>query len=224
MKNAVILIFILTLFSCAETQENETEVIENHSEIVQEVMDPHEMLNPEPEEFDLHLIKVRFKENGDTTVEGQIKELNGERIWTDGHYSHMPMYDEFCSPWLIDTLKHGVYETFDSLMCEVGGNSAYDKYVMEQTGKNSYKIIHYMAWFEKYEDGSDDPVSDYTPDYFVGHTITAELTPDYFKVHTVWEDGELYSDFVEKYDEQGNLTFQEADYGESGVRIWFIRP
>ena len=109
--------------------------------------------------------------------------------------------------------KRDSYETFDSLMCEVGGNSAYDRYVFKRDQEGRVvQVKHYMAWFEMYdedEDGNEIYYRDYTPDWFLGYRLDIiynELQTEY---RLFYEGKEWDETITNTYDNKGRLAKQE---------------
>lgn len=98
-------------------------------------------------------------------------------------------------------------ESFDPLICEVGGHSAYNKYRYKEISKNEHEVIHYKAWYEDY-DSEGNPITYETPSYFIGEKIKIFQTDTYVKFQSYDEDGNLLESLEYFYNDIGFLSRQ----------------
>lgn len=150
------------------------------------------------------------------------KFYNGDALLKSEEHCHeyIPKEDDYAR---FDILSIGdtvdTYETFDSLMCEVGGNSAYDKFIFKKDAKGRVvEVEHYMAWFETYtvdENGEEVFELDYTPDYFLGHLTIINHEENWIQLKSIAEDGDIMYD-VKNHFKNDRLIRQEGNvYGDN---------
>ena len=123
-------------------------------------------------------------------------------------YYRLPFQLEAMSTDFLERLKdEKSFETFDSMMCEVGGQSAYNKFKHTNLGGDLSEIIHYKAWYEDYDDEGNDITHD-TPDYFIGERIKVTQTDAYLKMEAFDEENVTLECIENFYTEDGLLIRQ----------------
>lgn len=177
----------------------QTEVVETFTEL------------PDQIDYDTHIITYEYLEGSeDSSRNCSLKTKDGIRVSREGScYYQLPFDNEYVTDHLLEMgEEQAIYESFDPLMCEAGGNSAYDRYVFDKDSKGRVeKVRHYMAWYEGVTEDGEDITYD-IPDYFLGHTVEIKYTESSRTMYTYYEDGELISIMTNIYDEKERLSIQ----------------
>jgi len=130
----------------------------------------------------------------------------GERF-----YYGLPFESEFVWPSIIDAARGETeLETFDSLICEVGGTSAWNKYIFEYDQLNRVKQIKHMKawWYEGLGEYGERPDK---PAYFLGETINFEYQANQSLQRTYDENNTIIEHFEKRYDREGLLIFEHCE-------------
>lgn len=161
-------------------------------------------------------------ERVDSVLHCSVLKKNGNIIKEQGKcYLRFPIWPESVSPYLLELgQKQDTYETFDSLMCEVGGNSAYDKYIFSRDKSGNLTMIkHYIAWFERYE--GDSLYLDYTPDYTLQDQVEIEYEKGYQIFKCYYNGDELTETLINYYDHQGRISHQSFWNNDECLKVHF---
>lgn len=166
---------------------------------------------PDQIDYDTHILIYEYHENSeDSTRNCSVKTKDGTTVSRDGScYYGVPFDNEYVSDGLLKVgEEQAIYETFDPLMCEVGGNSAYDRYVFDKDSKGRVeRVRHYMAWYQDVTEDGEDITND-IPDYFLGHLVEITYTENSRVIHTYTEEEELLSVMTNIYDDEERLSVQ----------------
>ena len=152
----------------------------------------------------------------DNTIYCQNKHLSnkymkdGKTYQNVGKFYHsVPFEMDEGSNYLIGLGQEtDYYEILDSTMCEVGGNSAYDKYEFEKSGEAISKITHYKAWYEGYTDDGE-PITYDTPNWFIGEIIEVSYVGNSRTLSTYDSENKLIDILTNTYNQNGDLVYQE---------------
>ncbi|KOY87736.1 hypothetical protein AD998_17805 [bacterium 336/3] len=90
-------------------------------------------------------------------------------------YYKIPVQSDFIDEYILKASKgKKTYETFDSTICEVGGRSAWNKYIFKYDNlKRPVSVKHFKAYWEGY-DKNGNPITYTKPQYFHSETIYFE--------------------------------------------------
>ena len=128
--------------------------------------------------------------------------------------NRIPIQSDFVSDYIISCANGKmVYETFDSLMCELGGYSAWNKYVFKYDSiKRPTNVKHFKAWYESV-DKQGNFYTNKKPKYFMGE----EISFGYNKLEVIQiaknNSGKIIEKIIKRTDNQSRLTFQQWDAG-----------
>jgi hypothetical protein len=181
-----------------------------------------------PIDFDEHSTGIQDTFSYDTRVE--IFELHRDSVShladyyllddkiqsKSGRWYHsVPFEYHGLSNYLIHHPEEAeLYVSFDSMMCEVGGNSAYDSIIYHKDNQGRIiQVDHHMAWFESFDEETGEGIYDYTPDWFLGNVTKVEYEKDTVirvENYYVEKDGsmDLEHEVVTFYDDFGRIVFQ----------------
>ena len=209
----VALIPTILLFSCGlqEQSENQDSQITEQLDETESIDQYDDLHNDRPTNFDKQILVYEMTKNGeDSILNCETLFLNDKRVYKDGScYYHSPFQSDYISENVFEQGKHERYiETFDPLMCEVGGNSAYDKYEFEKSGEAISKITHYKAWYEGYTDDGE-PITYDTPNWFIGEIIEVSYVGNSRTLSTYDSENKLIDILTNTYNQNGDLVYQE---------------
>ncbi len=138
-------------------------------------------------------------------------------------YDTLPVTSEFIDHYIISEAKgKATYETFDSLICETGGHSAWNKYVFTYDGAKKPALIkHYKAWYENYDD-DEHPTTNSKPYYELAEQIYFTYSAHKKEQVTKDETGKLIEKITSVTDPQSRLAFEEGYYRDDDrFRIYY---
>ncbi|MBL3657887.1 hypothetical protein [Fulvivirga sediminis] len=146
-----------------------------------------------PEEKDSTLIATRIY-IGDSLI-----SESGKFYWS------LPIKSEFIDETIIDAAREqNPYESFDSLLCETGGASAWNKYEISFDEKKRPKMAyHYKAYYEKYDDEGNAYYAE-SPDYTLGEKIIFIYTKHGY-VEKAYANDQLIEKIEKYYGTNGKL-------------------
>jgi len=163
-------------------------------------------------DFEKH-VKV-FKYDSTYTDSTLITELwikNDSIINSSKRFNYnLPFESSFVRRSIIENLN-GQKEvvTFDSLICEVGGASAWNKYFIEYDNNNKpIKVKHFKAWW--YEGLGDLPQPE-EPEYFLGEIVYYHYGNNWIEQKAYDAENKLIEIIKKKFDNSGRLTFEHWD-------------
>lgn len=140
---------------------------------------------------------------------------------TGKFYYRIPFESEFVDGWIIESAKgKTIYETFDSLICEVGGHSAWNKYVFNYDDKKRPQSVrHYKAWWNEGLGESPRPPK---PGYFLGETIYFYYNNGELIQVANKKSGRRIEKITKRFDNKSRLEFEEWDAWDSyRFRIYY---
>lgn len=163
-----------------------------------------------PDEFELKAVTYKTDTSGrDSTLMCTQYNFEDYSKSKEGKcYFHLPFEIDAMPTSFLERLKsEKSIETFDPLMCEVGGQSAYNKYIYKKTGSHSSEILHYKAWNEDYDEAGE-PITNEVPEYFLGERLKIIDTDSYLKIEA-FDDENNPLDYIENfYNEKGQCIRQ----------------
>ncbi|MBL4716686.1 MAG: hypothetical protein COC01_04470 [Bacteroidetes bacterium] len=203
----ILLLFILTITGCSNKS------IENKEESIKKLVETNQ---PEKESadltFDKHLTIYKYgKTYVDSTLISEIWYLNDSIIKKGGRfYYRIPITSDFVNDYIIGQAKgKAMLETFDSLVCETGGTSVWNKYKFTYNEKNRLtRIEHYKAWWNEGLGESDRPEK---PEYFLGERIEFEYKKNSQTQMAFNDSDELIETIKKKYDKENRLLMEHWD-------------
>lgn len=128
-------------------------------------------------------------------------------------YYRIPMQSHIISNFDLEKAKgKSTYETFDSLICETGGHSAWNKYLFTYNEQdNVLKIQHYKAWYRS-SDEEGNYIVNQVPQYFLGEESFFTYTGNTVTQKTYdAQDKKPIETIVKKYDNQSRLVLEAKD-------------
>ncbi len=131
---------------------------------------------------------------------------------TGKFYSSFPLQSEYVDDETVKSANGRItYETFDPLMCEVGGSSAWNKYVFIYDDKKQPLLVeHFKAYFENY-DANGNVFTNKTPDYHLGEVATFVYNANGVIQTLKNAEGKLIEQITKRGDNKGRLVFEERD-------------
>jgi hypothetical protein len=170
---------------------------------------------PDTATYDL---RIELFDNSDYTIQhlSNLYKKNEIVVLNVGQWhSSVPFENQYVSDYLLNQqFENDVYETFDSLTCEVGGNSAYDKYIFKRDKRGRIiQVDHYMAWFDRFAIGGENYL-DYSPDWFLGNIIKLLYRPNVRIIENYWEGDSLTEKITDFYDNKGRMVMQNLEVGK----------
>lgn len=176
-----------------------------------------------PKEFDVK-ISMYFSDEKfeDSTFSGTTWFKNDTAIYTEGKSVFKEPNSYYIDPGTIKEANgKKILETFDENICETGGRSAWNKYLIEYDNvKRPAKIEHYKAWwYEGLLDfwGQEPDKKPEKPEYF----LNAIITYTYDSLHTIestyFPKYEMTDIRTTSYDQHSRIvleTYQTSNYKE----------
>ena len=163
-------------------------------------------------DFDKHLRVYKYDSSYvDSTL---VRELwykkdsiikGGERF-----YYTLPFESGFIRSGTVKNAKgKREYVTFDSLMCETGGTSAWNKYRFEYDNQNRpLTAQHHKAWWNE---GLGDSPRPKKPEYFLGEKLKYEYGRNWSKQFAYDDKNELIEMIEKRFDNQNRLVYEHWD-------------
>jgi hypothetical protein len=215
-------LFILgtLLFSCTSAEEpDSSDLVYNY-----DFDKTDELLDTKPEKFDFQVfIYEMTADKKDSILNCEQFYLNNLSIWKSGScWYSAPFQSEYISEHSLEKGKTETsFETFDPLVCEAGGHSAYNRYKFEKKNGQITMVTHYKAWYEKYDE-EGEMINVTEPTWFIGETIKITYEDNRRTLKAYNEDNELLETLINEYNEAGQLIFQEWAYtNEKTFRFYY---
>ncbi len=206
-KFQILLFIILTFVSC-QTKENKKEISNPTTPSEQKVATE----KADFIDFDKHLRVYKYDSTYiDSTL---VRELwyKKDSIIKGGEkfYYTLPFESSFIRNGTIKN-ANGKRElvSFDSLMCETGGTSAWNKYYFEYDNqKRPTNVLHFKAWWNE---GLGDLPRPKKPEYFFGEKLNYEYGNNWSKQFAYDEKEELMEMIEKRFDNQKRLVYEHLD-------------
>jgi len=209
-KIQILALLILTLFSCRK----EIDKSQSPLSISKETKEITLTENTE-NDFDKILRIYKYTSNySDSTLVTELKYKNNEIVNDKEPFYHtLPFQSEFVRNETIKNAKgQKTYERFDSLMCEVGGTSAWNKYVFKYNqNKEPVEIKHYKAWWNE---GIDFKRPE-KPKYFLGEKLKYKYLDNVIEQFAYDINGKIIEKITKEFDINGRLVFENWDAWDS---------
>ena len=138
-------------------------------------------------------------------------------------YYNLPIQSEFVDNRIIKYAKgQTLYETFDSMICEVGGHSAWNKYIFTYDEKKRPILVsHYKAWYESVDEKGNF-YTNKTPKYFLGEQINFLYSDNKIIQIAKNDSGKILEKITKQFDTTYRLIFEEWDaWDEYRYRIYY---
>jgi hypothetical protein len=211
MQKAVyIFSYCLSFLSCGQRAGESSSEPERAIDTIAVQLPTHHI--NETDQSDTHLSIFRY--NGNLTDSSWVCErwmLKGKLIKNQGSFSYNTPLE--CSYLSRDVIEKGKtrtsYETFDSLLCEVGGTNAWNKYLfIADTTGNLTSIRHLKANLESI-DAKGNFQTNEKPSYRLGETIYFQSSRDTIVQLTKDKSGRVLEKITTSKDSHDRITFQE---------------
>ncbi len=134
----------------------------------------------EPDPLEQHIAVYSYNtEYSDSVLVAELWYRGDLLVSTTGNFTYsLPFRSEFVTMPIIAAAKgREVYGTYDSLTCEVGGTSAWNRYRFTYNTKgHPLSILHEKGFREWYDNEGNFHVRN-NPEYVFGERIEFEYTP-----------------------------------------------
>jgi len=212
----LVLTTIIGIFGC---ENNNTNISEGFSESEIESIVPEKVVAVEPKkveslipDHDKHVLIYSYNKSfSDSSLDCEIWYLNDSLVLKQGKFYYgPPIYSEYMATRFMENVNgKELYESFDSLVCETGGRSAWNKYKFKynSTGK-PIEIKHYKAWWS--EGLGDKPRPD-KPNYFFSETIKYEYHKNSVTERIYDDEMKLFKTIMKVNNEDSSLKMEMWD-------------
>lgn len=164
----------------------------------------------------------------DSTLLCQKILQNDSIIYQKGDFNmNLPFQSDCIDNYTIELAKgKKVLETFDSLICELGGKTAWNKYYLRYDNNSNNKqkrpvqIVHYSANLEYY-DKFGEPQNYKFPRYFFRETMFFEYSPNLITQITKNSNGQIIEKIVKKFDNFSRLIYEELFYFDQRYKVYY---
>ncbi|UII28354.1 hypothetical protein LVD15_07965 [Fulvivirga maritima] len=152
------------------------------------------------------IYKYNKQENDSTIIATRIYMGDSLISETGQFYWSLPIRSDFIDESIIAAaLRQNPYESFDSLVCEVGGVSAWNKYDITFDKQNRpVAAYHYKAYYEKYDEQGEAYYAE-SPDYALGEKIIFSYFKNGYKQQAYAND-KLIETIEKDYNKNGELV------------------
>lgn len=208
---ALCLTFSTLLNSCNDESSSitiETEIPEL-TEYASEVLRSQDVL---PLKFNKHLAIYHYT-NKDSTLTGEIWYLNDSIVKQEGKTNfQIPLQFEISDRLIEEVDGKKERETFNENICEVGGNSAWNKYYFTYDSlKRPIRVEHYKAWWyeglydEEKEVELERPDK---PEYFQARTTTYRYQNNSIQEIVTSHEYDFTENVLKIFDDQNRLVLE----------------
>ncbi|MBK9191128.1 MAG: hypothetical protein IPM77_06205 [Crocinitomicaceae bacterium] len=139
---------------------------------------PSDSVSEIPAEFDVK-ISMYFSDElfEDSTFSGTTWYKNDTSVYTEGKQISNQPNAYYIEPFVIKKANgKKILETFDENICETGGRSAWNKYILKYDKQSRpVQVEHYKAWWYEglmTEQGEEPEIKPEKPDYFLNAIVT----------------------------------------------------
>jgi hypothetical protein len=138
------------------------------------------------------------------------------------YYYALPVQSEHVSDDILSIAGGNTeYETFNELACEVGGQSAWNKYVFKyDSAWNPVEVKHYKAYREGYDENEDLVIAK-KPDYFLSSIARFSFVKDGTAMVVIDDEGVVIERILKKYDKDSRIVYEHWEaWGEHRYKIF----
>lgn len=147
----------------------------------------------------------------DSNQVDELWYLNDSLVKQRGNFYYpLPFESDFFTNDVIhEAAGKAIYETFDSLVCEVGGKSAWNKYFIKYNkNQQPTEVKHFKAWWNEGLGEGERPAK---PKYFLSETIQFKYLNKTVIQKAYDESGQLIETIQRNYDDNRRLLFESWD-------------
>lgn len=187
-------------------------------------MNSHDTSNSEAFLFDKYVTIYEFDNTyTDSSLVSEQWFLGDSILKKTGEsFYRLPLESAFLDEWSIKSAKgQTCYETFDSLICQAGGASAWNKYLfIYDNEKRPLFIKHYKAWYHGFDEDYSDPEPE-KPKYFLSETIKFQYNNSEVIQITKNDSGKVIEKITKRVDNKSRLEFEEIDGDGYEYRVYY---